>query len=145
MGILDDIFSLRSMNDLRADGFWPTSVYVFVANRKAIFAYGSNAGGSNTPIINLVSDTGVVSTDGSGVTTGRSSLAAAGYGTDKAILGYGANNVGNNLSFKNLVSNTGAVAADVTGVGSARQGLAAQDTVQIKLYLVMDIPIAVNQ
>ena len=26
MGILDDIFSLRSMNDLRADGLWPTSV-----------------------------------------------------------------------------------------------------------------------
>jgi hypothetical protein len=72
---------------------------------------------------NLVSNTGVVGNDVTGVGTGRRYLAAAGYGTDKALFGYGYN--GSNLSMTNLVSNTGVVATDTTGVGSARNSLAA--------------------
>jgi hypothetical protein len=72
---------------------------------------------------NLVSNTGIVATDTTGVGQVRQYLAAAGYGGDKAIFGYGFN--GSNLSITNLVSNTGVVATDTTGVGSARQGLAA--------------------
>jgi len=73
---------------------------------------------------NLVSNTGVVATDTTGVGTTRHSLAAAGYGGDKAIFGYGNNNV-SAQSVTNLVSNTGVVATDTAGVGTARQQLAA--------------------
>jgi hypothetical protein len=69
---------------------------------------------------NLISNTGVVSTDVTGVGTARYFLAAAGYGTDKAIFGYGNN--GAAVSMTNLVSNTGVVSTDVTGVGTARSG-----------------------
>ena len=90
--------------------------------KKAIFGYGySGAGGVS--MTNLVSNTGVVSTDTAGVGTARYGLAAAGYGTDKAIFGYGYN--GAYVSMTNLVSNTGVVSADVTGVGTARYYLAA--------------------
>ena len=95
---------------------------------KAIFGYG----GVPPPpvpvssVTNLVSNTGVVSTDTPGVGTARLGLAAAGYGGNKAIFGYG------NLGFApavssvtNLVSNTGVVSADTPGVGTARQNLAA--------------------
>jgi hypothetical protein len=89
---------------------------------KAIFGYG----GSNFSFVsmtNLVSNTGVVSTDVTGVGTARQTLAAASYGVDKAIFGYGYTTT--SVSMKNLVSNTGVVAADVTGVGTARYYLAA--------------------
>ena len=72
---------------------------------------------------NLVSNTGVVSTNTTGVGTARSFLAAAGYSTDKAIFGYGETIV--NVSLTNLVSNTGVVSTDTTGVGTARRFLAA--------------------
>ena len=68
---------------------------------------------------NLVSNTGVVATDTTGVGTARAALAAAGYGPDKAIFGYGGS------AITNLVSNTGVVATDTAGVGTARQHLAA--------------------
>jgi hypothetical protein len=69
---------------------------------------------------NLVSNTGVVATDTTGVGTARDQLAAATYGTDKAIFGYGTAG-----TMTNLVSNTGVVATDTTGVGTARYDLAA--------------------
>ena len=72
---------------------------------------------------NLVSNTGVVSADTTGVGTARYLLAAAGYGIDKAIFGYGHN--GSNVSITNLVSSTGVVSTDTTGVGTARRELAA--------------------
>jgi hypothetical protein len=72
---------------------------------------------------NLVSNTGVVAADTTGVGTARGFLAAAIYGSDKAIFGYGF--TGSNVSMTNLVSNTGVVATDTTGVGSARRILAA--------------------
>ena len=72
---------------------------------------------------NLVSNTGVVATDTTGVGTARCDLSAAGYGVGTAIFGYGY--AGSNTAVTNLVSNTGVVATDTTGVGTARQQLAA--------------------
>jgi hypothetical protein len=70
---------------------------------------------------NLVSNTGVVGNDVTGVGTARVQLAAASYGVDNAIFGYG----GGPVSLTNKVANTGVVATDTTGVGTARQNLAA--------------------
>ena len=72
---------------------------------------------------NLVSNTGVVATDTTGVGTARHYVAAARYGGDKAIFGYGYTSVV--VSMTNLVSNTGVVATDTSGVGTARYTLAA--------------------
>ena len=89
---------------------------------KAIFGYGFSSGGL-VSITNLVSNTGVVATDTTGVGTGKFYLAAATYGTDKAIFGYG--QASGYSSITNLVSNTGVVSTDITGVGTARTSLAA--------------------
>jgi len=89
---------------------------------KAIFGYGDNSGG-NLSITNLVSNTGVVASDVTGVGTARTTLAAAGYGGDRAIFGYGYTTAV--VSMTNLVSSSGVVASDVTGVGTARKELAA--------------------
>ena len=72
---------------------------------------------------NLVSNTGVVASDATGVGTAREALAAAGYGGDKAIFGYGYSTT--YASMTNLVSNTGVVASDTAGVGTARLFLSA--------------------
>ena len=92
--------------------------------QKAIFGYGNNSGTYQSKT-NLVSNTGVVATDTTGVGTARMELAAAGYGSDKAIFGYGTTNGSLGQSMTNLVSNTGVVATDTTGVGTARNALAA--------------------
>jgi hypothetical protein len=95
---------------------------------KAIFGYGYITGPTYaaTAITNLVSNTGVVATDTSGVGTARTNSAAAGYGTTgQAIFGYGRNNGGSVVSMTNLVSNTGVVSTDTTGVGLTRDSLAA--------------------
>jgi hypothetical protein len=98
---------------------------------KAIFGYGRTFTGSafnDLSMTNLVSNTGVVATDTTGVGTARQQLAAATYGSDKAIFGYGqgpAQGGGDVRSITNLVSNTGVVATDTTGVGTARINLAA--------------------
>ena len=97
--------------------------YIPPAGSKAIFGYGYASPDVSVSMTNLVSDTGVVSNNVTGVGTARNRLAAAGYGTDKAIFGYGYNT--SNQSMTNLVSNTGVVASDTTGVGTARYGLAA--------------------
>ena len=96
---------------------------------KAIFAYGhtSTSGNQTSSLKNLVSNSGVVASDVTGVGTARRYLAAASYGGDKAIFAYGST-AGNGVSYvslKNLVSNSGVVAADVSGVGTARGLLAA--------------------
>ncbi len=90
---------------------------------KAIFGYGVTSVGVS--ITNLVSNTGTVATDTTGVGTARWALAAAGYGTDKAIFGYGIIADGTGQSITNLVSNTGVVANNTTGVGTARYNIAA--------------------
>lgn len=92
-----------------------------VRNLKAIFGYGN--AGSYVSTTNLVTPTGAISTDVTGVGTVRFVLAAAAYGVDRAIFGYGT--TGSYVSMTNLVSNTGAVSADVTGVGTARSYPAA--------------------
>lgn len=96
---------------------------------KGIFAYGnSNVSGlTMVAYSNLVSNTGVVATDGSSVGTARYYPGAANYGGDKAIFAYGRTAVTGTtwVSVKNLVSNVGVVAADVAGVGTARFSLAA--------------------
>ena len=99
---------------------------VSAGTQRAIFGYGNNSNGSavsNVSITNLVSNTGIVATDTTGVGTARLALAAAGYGTDKAIFGYGVTTT--HVSMTNLVSNTGVVATDTAGVGTTRQYLAA--------------------
>ena len=110
----------------RLAGLWPTSVYeipVLPPPTKALFGYGVNASSNFVSITNLVSNTGVVAADVTGVGTARGNLAAAAYGTSKAIFGYGTS--GASVSITNLVSDTGVVATDTTGVGTARSHLAA--------------------
>ena len=97
-----------------------TFIAAAAATGKAIFGYGYSGG--YVSMTNLVSNTGVVATDTTGVGTARSAR-AAGYGTDKAIFGYGSTGAVSSLT--NLVSNTGVVSTDTTGVGTARSALAA--------------------
>jgi hypothetical protein len=54
----------------------------------------------NVSMSNLVSNSGVVASDVSGVGTARRFPAAASYGGDKAIFGYGTTGGGGNLSLK---------------------------------------------
>jgi hypothetical protein len=95
---------------------------------KAIFGFGENTvdyGSHLNNVTNLVSNTGVVASDSTGVGTAKKSLAATGYGGDKAIFGFGMVDSTAGLNATNLVSNTGIVATDTTGVGSSRTELAA--------------------
>jgi hypothetical protein len=106
------------------NGFWETITLTPPGTQRAIFGYGTNTSGSVVSMTNLVSNTGVVGTDVTGVGTARSNLAAATYGGDKAIFGYGFNGTaGTNVT--NLVSSTGVVATDTAGVGNSRFNLAA--------------------
>lgn len=101
----------------------PGSGSSVILTQKAIFGFGFTSSGYNsvTGITNLVSDSGVVASDTTGVGTGRRTLAASGYGEDKAIFGFGMTSPGNaNTAITNLVSNTGVVASDTAGVGSVR-------------------------
>ena len=94
---------------------------------KAIFGYGQTGPSafSVVSMTNLVSNTGVVGNDVTGVGAARGFLMAAGYGTDKAIFGYGYNSFMSQVSTTNLVSNTGVVGNNVTGVGTGRSRGAA--------------------
>ena len=92
-------------------------------NPYGIFAYGGTGSGSRFSMSNLVSDTGVVGTDVTGVGEDRGQLGACEYGDDKGIFAYGYDNIQAYVSMSNLVSNTGVVASDVTGVGTGRRGL----------------------
>ena len=121
--------TVSSINPFRA----PINNFQFVnrnniptvsGTQKAIFGYGKNTFGTQYSITNIVSNTGVVASNTTGVGTERNGLAAAGYGGDKAIFGYGHDGAAN-VSMTNKVSNTGVVATDTTGVGQGRQHLAA--------------------
>ena len=94
-----------------------------LGNSEGIIGFGNVAGGSGQSVTNLVSSSGVIATDTSGVGTARWYLGACEYGGDKAIFSYG--NTPSIVSMSNLVSNAGVVATDVTGVGTARKELAA--------------------
>ena len=90
-------------------------------SKKAIFAYGYTA--SNVSMSNLVTSSGVIGSDVTGVGSARRYLAAANYGNDKAIFGYGYTE--SYASMSNLVTSSGVIGSDVTGVGTGRQYLAA--------------------
>ena len=94
---------------------------------QALFGYGAIYPAlASQSMTNLVSNTGVVSTDTAGVGTARRYLSAARYGGDKALFGFGIGVPASTVTgVTNLVSNTGVVASDTPGVGQARQGLAA--------------------
>ena len=111
------VTSSYARNSLSASYLIPTSNNT----TKAIFGYGYTSAGVS--MTNLVSNTGVVANDVTGVGSARHTLAATGYGVDKAIFGYGYTSA--LVSITNLVSNTGVVATDTTGVGTARDTLAA--------------------
>jgi len=89
-------------------------------NTEGIFGFGYTG---PTAVTNLVSNTGVVSSDTAGVGTARYCLAAGEYGGDKGIFGFGL--TASVCDITNLVSNAGVVASDVTGVGTSRSHLAA--------------------
>ena len=88
------------------------------ATQRAIFGFGADGGGSPYSMTNIVSNTGVVAGDTTGVGTARGALAAAGYGGDKAIFGFGSVS-GAGTAKTNLVSNTGVVASGYGSTGQA--------------------------
>ena len=90
-------------------------------NDEGIFGFGED-NSSRVGYTNLVSNTGVVATDVTGVGTARRSLGACEYGDDKGIFGFGY--TGSYTAITNLVSNAGVVASDVTGVGTGRSAMA---------------------
>ena len=100
--------------------------------QKALFGFGKTNYGS-TNITNLVSSSGVVASDTTGVGTARMGLAASGYGGDKAIFGWIPNNQWDDTTTSqvNLVSNVGVVASDTThsnstqGFGGAAAGFSS--------------------
>jgi hypothetical protein len=105
------------------NGAWQQINSVDARNIRAIFGYGFTS--SVVSMSNLVSSTGVVSTDTTGVGTARVELAAASFGDagERVIFGYGF--AAARTAVTNLVSNTGVVATDTAGVGTARRQLAA--------------------
>jgi len=96
---------------------------------KGIFGYGAPGPPSYgaTAITNLVSNTGVVATDTTGVGTIREGPAACRYDEDKGIFGYGtASSAAASVSVTNLVSNAGIVASDQAATtGTSRTDPAA--------------------
>lgn len=84
-----------------------------------MFAFGILRTPTNvTNISNLVSNTGVVAADRTGVGTARRFLSGTGYGGDKGVFAFGGANPPSLASFNmtNLVSNTGVIATDTAGV-----------------------------
>jgi hypothetical protein len=96
---------------------------------KGLFGYGLNVTGgvTNFSLTNLVSNSGVIATDTTGVGSARRTLAACGYSADrdKGIFGFGY--VSGVVGMTNLVSNTGVVSTDVTAVGTARSNPGATE------------------
>ena len=93
----------------------------------AMFAYGFLYDGSFTTfsVKNLVSNTGVIAADVTGVGTARLGLAAARYSTDKAVFAYGSTANATHVSVSNKVAANGTIASDTSGVGTERRSLSA--------------------
>jgi len=96
-------------------------------NDEGIMAFGHRAASpQDCDVTNLISNSGVVASDGSGVGTARSRLSGCEYGGDKAILGFGYYEPTTYLAITNLVSNAGVVASDQAATtGTARRYTAA--------------------
>ena len=78
--------------------YWETITFALSGTTKAIFGYGTTLQGNpGLSMTNLVSNTGVVGADVTGVGTGRTFLAASSYGGDKAIFGYGITTSGGSI------------------------------------------------
>jgi len=97
-------------------------------NKQGIFAFGEILNGE-TDIANIISDTGVMAADTSGVGVDRFGSAGAGYGTDKGVIAFGADGT-NTLYFidrnnRTLVSNTGVLGSEITTVATTRTYVAA--------------------
>jgi hypothetical protein len=110
------------------NGAWQqmTSVAVPSGTQRAIFGYGFTSTTARS-MTNLVSNTGVVAADTTGVGTARGGLAAATYGGDKAVFAFGQAGAGagaSGVSITNLVSNTGVVAIDSSTTATVRTKLA---------------------
>jgi len=92
---------------------------------KGVFAYGNGATNNSSFLNtkNLMSNSGVIAANVSGVGTARFYVAALGYGTDKAIFAYGENSSNATVGMSNLVNSSGVIGSDVTGVGTVRRYL----------------------
>ena len=90
----------------------------YPTNDEGIFGFGGGAPSSS--MTNLVSNTGVVSSDVTGVGTGRENLGACEFGGDQGIFmgGWSSISPSGNRGTSNIVSNTGVVATDVAAVTS---------------------------
>lgn len=99
---------------LYPDGTTRQTAAAYNFRQRAIFGYGAGPGfSSGTNLTNLVSNTGAVALDTTGVGTSRYNLAACSYGGDKAIFGFGqTSESGSGTRAINLVSNVGVVGAD---------------------------------
>jgi len=97
---------------LYPDGSVRQTAAAYNFRQRAIFGYGFLAN-ATTNLTNLVSNTGAVALDTTGVGTSRNYLAACSYGGDKAIFGFGqTNTLGSGERAINLVSNVGVVVSE---------------------------------
>ena len=101
--------------------------------QKGIFAHGYAGGSERLSMSNLVTSSGVIGSDVTGVGTVRMNSGAATYGLDKAIFAFG--DSGSLTSISNLVSNSGVMATDTSGVGTARQPKAAEYGVGLAIFV----------
>ena len=83
-----------------------------------LFAFGYSGGA--ILLSNVVSNTGVIATDTTGVGTARYYPSACSYGGDKGLVAYGYNVSDVLVSVSNKISNTAVVATDTTGVGTSK-------------------------
>ena len=88
---------------------------------KAI-VYGGAPSASSTNLSNLISSSGVIASDTTGVGTARHGLAGSPYGGDKAVFALGFVSGGSYTAVSNKISNSGVVASDTSASGTARDG-----------------------
>jgi len=86
----------------------------------AVYYGGRSSSSDFTTFTNLISNTGVQSSDVTGVGSGKSFQSGAAYGGDKGIIAFGFLNDAN-VNTINLVSNVGVIASDTSGTGTARR------------------------